>query len=69
MGARGTIPWARNHYGGCRMAAEGAEKSHNVTSTFFNTVHLEEVIVGEDVAHFLFSTRRTNVFCKKGREY
>jgi len=36
----GTIPRALNHYGTRRMTAVGAENPNNITSTFFNTVHL-----------------------------
>jgi len=36
----GAIPRTPSHCGGHRMAAGFAKKSNNVTSTFFNTVHL-----------------------------
>jgi len=45
-GKRSAIPRAPSHYGGAkslrgrRMAAEALENPNNVTSTFFNTIHL-----------------------------
>ena len=45
-GQRGTISWAPNHYegaescGGRRMTAGAPKSPNNVTSTFFNIVHL-----------------------------
>jgi len=39
-GKRGTVPWGPNHRGGADSPRGAPKKPNNVTSTFFNTVHL-----------------------------
>jgi len=35
-----TVPWAPNHYGGSEWLRGAPKNPHDVTSSFFNTVHL-----------------------------
>jgi len=39
-GKGGAIPWVTSHYGDAKWLRDARKSPNNVTSTFFNSVHL-----------------------------